>query len=167
MMRIPLTKYGWPQVVVLPAVVILLMAVFAACTRAILESWIIITVEGILFIVLISFVIHVGLLSFATQFRAIFSGIRPANFQVGEPAPRDIVVDKDITYIDEQATAMRREAVAGLVSPVFVINSDITMRALQNFTDFLASFTDARTKSASAEKIYLEIQADLPGFFTI
>jgi len=52
-MRIPLTKYGWPQVVVFPAVVVLLMAVFAACTRALLEAWIIFVVEGILFIVLI------------------------------------------------------------------------------------------------------------------
>ena len=52
-MRIPFTKYGWPQVVVFPAVVILLMAVFAVGTRALLEAWAIIVVEGVLFIVLI------------------------------------------------------------------------------------------------------------------
>ena len=119
-----------------------------------------------LFILVVSFLIHVALLSITTQFGAIFSGMRLADFQVGEPAPHDVLVDKDITYVDEQATFMREEAVAGLVSPVFVINKEITERAMQDFTDFLASFTDARTKTASSDTIYLEIQADLPGFFT-
>ena len=52
-MRIPLTKYGWPQVVVFPAVVVLFMVVFAAGTWALLESWVIFAVEGVLLIVLI------------------------------------------------------------------------------------------------------------------
>jgi phosphatidylserine decarboxylase len=53
MMRIPLTKYGWPQVVVIPATVLLVMVVFAVSTTALLEYRIIFAVEGILFLVLI------------------------------------------------------------------------------------------------------------------
>lgn len=52
-MRIPLTKYGWPQVVIFPAGVLLLMAVFAVISMAFLEYWAIIAIEGILFVVLI------------------------------------------------------------------------------------------------------------------
>ena len=52
-MRIPLTKYGWPQVVIFPAGVLLLMAVFAVISMAFLEYWAIIAIEGILSIVLI------------------------------------------------------------------------------------------------------------------
>ena len=53
MMRIPLTKYGWPQVVVIPTAVLLAMVVFAVSTTTLLEYWVIFAVEGILFLVLI------------------------------------------------------------------------------------------------------------------
>ena len=52
-MRIPLTKYGWPQVVIFPAVVILLMAVFAIVAPAFLDSWVVLAVEAVLLGVLI------------------------------------------------------------------------------------------------------------------
>ena len=52
-MRIPLTKYGWPQVVVIPAVLIVAMVVFAVGTKAFLPLWAIIVVEGLLAGVLI------------------------------------------------------------------------------------------------------------------
>jgi phosphatidylserine decarboxylase len=52
-MRLPLTKYGWPQVVLLPAAMLLCMVLFAIGSMAFLESWVIITVEGILLVVLI------------------------------------------------------------------------------------------------------------------
>lgn len=52
-MRIPLTRYGWPQVVVYPAAVIAAMIVFPLLFRAFLAPWIIILVESILTAVLI------------------------------------------------------------------------------------------------------------------
>lgn len=52
-MRIPLTKYGWPQVVVFPAGVILLMAGFAVIAASFWEYWAILAVEILLLIVLI------------------------------------------------------------------------------------------------------------------
>jgi phosphatidylserine decarboxylase len=44
-MRIPLTKYGWPQVVIFPVVVLVAMAGVALGTRGILQSWVIISIE--------------------------------------------------------------------------------------------------------------------------
>ncbi|MBN1686108.1 MAG: hypothetical protein JW852_05610, partial [Spirochaetales bacterium] len=108
---------------------------------------------------------HVFLISFTPQFGAFFAGFKLSDFQVGEPAPRDMYADKDITYIDEEATALRKEAVARLVSPVFIINEELGNRSLQRFTDFSSVFAEARTKSSSAEKIFLELQASQPGVF--
>ncbi len=47
-MRIPLTKYGWPQVVVVPAVVLLAMVIVGLGAKAFLPRWAIIIVEGLL-----------------------------------------------------------------------------------------------------------------------
>ncbi len=52
-MRIPLTRYGWPQVVVYPAAVIAAMVVFPLLSRAFLAPWVIISVESVLAAVLI------------------------------------------------------------------------------------------------------------------
>ena len=113
------------------------------------------------------FLLHASLISLIPQFGAFLSGFKPADFEVGKSAPRDLYADKDITYVDEEATALRKEAVAALVSPVFVINENISARSLQRFTDFSSLFAEARTKSSSAEKVYLEVQAAQPGIFTL
>jgi len=52
-MRIPLTKYGWPQVVILPAAVLTVMTVFLLSTMAFLPTWVIVSVEVLLAIALI------------------------------------------------------------------------------------------------------------------
>jgi len=48
-----LTKYGWPQVVVFPAAVLVVMAVFLASTVAYLAPWVIILIEVMLAVVLV------------------------------------------------------------------------------------------------------------------
>jgi phosphatidylserine decarboxylase len=52
-MRIPLTKYGWPQVAIFPAVVLIVMIVFPLATMAFWPSWIIVLIEALLAGVLI------------------------------------------------------------------------------------------------------------------
>jgi len=52
-MGIPLTKYGWPQVVVFPAAVFVVMAVFLAGTIGFLQPWVIISIEVVLAVVLV------------------------------------------------------------------------------------------------------------------
>ena len=113
------------------------------------------------------FLAHALLISLTPQFGAFLSGFKPADFEVGKPAPRDLHADKDITYIDEEATALRKEAVAALVSPVFIVNEKLSARSLQRFTDFSSLIAEARTRSSSAEKVYLEVQAAQPGIFTL
>jgi len=45
-MRIPLTKYGLPQVVIYPAMILVVMAGVALGITAVLPGWAIITIEG-------------------------------------------------------------------------------------------------------------------------
>ena len=55
-MRIPLTKYGWPQVIIFPAVMLTLMVVclLAGLSRLVeMPSWVIISIETLLAVVLI------------------------------------------------------------------------------------------------------------------
>jgi len=52
-MRIPLTKYGWPQVVIFPAVVLAVMFAILLGTTAVLQLWAIISIEALLAVVLI------------------------------------------------------------------------------------------------------------------
>ncbi|MBN2313307.1 MAG: phosphatidylserine decarboxylase family protein [Sedimentisphaerales bacterium] len=52
-MRIPFTKYGWPQVVIFPVVLLLAMILFPIGTVGFLDFRIIIAVEIVLFVVLI------------------------------------------------------------------------------------------------------------------
>lgn len=52
-MRIPLTKYGWPQVVIYPAVILAVMAGIGLGTTAVLPLWAMISIEVLLGAVLI------------------------------------------------------------------------------------------------------------------
>lgn len=52
-MRVPLTKYGWPEVAVFPAIVLGVMIVYLAAGVLYLSTWAVISVEAILAIVLI------------------------------------------------------------------------------------------------------------------
>lgn len=50
-MRIPLTKYGWPQVVIFPAVVLVAMIVFPLAGGILLPLWAIVSIEVFLAVV--------------------------------------------------------------------------------------------------------------------
>jgi phosphatidylserine decarboxylase len=52
-MRIPLTKYGWPQVVIFPVVILSVMAGIALGATAALQLWAIISIEVLLAAILI------------------------------------------------------------------------------------------------------------------
>ena len=52
-MRIPLTKYGWPQVAVFPAALVVAMIIVALGTIAFLPAWAIISMEIVLIAVLV------------------------------------------------------------------------------------------------------------------
>jgi len=52
-MRIPLTKYGWPQVVVYPLAVLIAMVILPLSTGTALRPWVIVTIEILLAAILL------------------------------------------------------------------------------------------------------------------
>jgi cyclic-di-AMP phosphodiesterase PgpH len=120
----------------------------------------------LILVLVVAYFAHFFLITTTTPFSSIVTKLKLADYSVGESAPGDIIVDKDITYVDEEATRLREEATIQLVPPVFVINDEITKRSLQSYNDFAAILTDAAAKSNSTEKIFLAVQAALPGTFT-
>jgi phosphatidylserine decarboxylase len=52
-MRIPLTKYGWPEVVIFPVAILAIMAGIALGTPAVLPAWVIMSIEVLLAAILI------------------------------------------------------------------------------------------------------------------
>ncbi len=52
-MRIPLTKYGWPQVVIFPAAVLVAMIVYLVIAVVYLPLWAVVSIEAVLAVVLI------------------------------------------------------------------------------------------------------------------
>src|SRR5690554_2305359 len=55
-----------------------------------------------------------------TQYTTLFRRIRLADYEIGSIAQNDLILDRDIQFTDEKATALKREAQANLVPPVFV-----------------------------------------------
>jgi phosphatidylserine decarboxylase len=52
-MRIPLTKYGWPEVVIIPVALLALMAIVLLGGKAFLPRWAVVSIEGFLALILI------------------------------------------------------------------------------------------------------------------
>jgi phosphatidylserine decarboxylase len=88
-MRIPLTKYGWPQVVVLPVILLAAMIVYLIVGVLYLSAWAIISIEAILAVVL------VWVLSF---FRDPYRAVRPDKNILLAPADGKVT---DIELVEE------------------------------------------------------------------
>jgi hypothetical protein len=90
--------------------------------------------------------------------RRDYSGIKP-----GEVADRDIVAGREVVYVDEEATALRRDAEERLVLPVFQFDSGITRRGLDYFKDFTENFRSLSTQDIAQETVLLMLQSKFPG----
>jgi putative nucleotidyltransferase with HDIG domain len=67
---------------------------------------------------------------------------RPHSPQLGSVATEDITVDRDIYYVDEEATRLRQEARGKLVPPVFILNDEIAVSSINTFNRFREIFHD-------------------------
>jgi hypothetical protein len=84
-------------------------------------------------------------------------------FEVGRVADRDVVAERVVVYVDDEATRLRREAQERLVPAVFRYSAEKTrerMAAFRRFVDFSASLF---AEKASVEAFALAAQAEYPG----
>ncbi|MCA1950063.1 MAG: HDIG domain-containing protein [Treponema sp.] len=86
-------------------------------------------------------------------------------FEVGKVAERDFIADKSISYVDDEATQLRKKAQERLVPAVFRYSTDATRDALAMFGRFKSMVRSLFTNRVSAESFKLGIQAEYPGMF--
>jgi len=113
--------------------------------------------------VISTFVLAVAIILAATQSGSIFRQDRFPTVTIGEPAPRDYVVERDFPYVDARATEIKRDAREKLVPPVFTMNDFVTRDALLSFDRFSRALLQWRALGLSAATVYEKAQADFPG----
>ncbi len=84
----------------------------------------------------------------------------------GQTAERDILAEEDIVFQDMQATALKREAEVHLVPPVFSVDEEVSERVFSRFEVFSDLIIRYGGDEAAAERLFLQLQAGLPGEFT-
>lgn len=90
-----------------------------------------------------------------------FSRINLADFKVGTVSDRDIVLARNLSYIDEEATAIRREARLSLVTAVFAYEADSGLHS--HFFEFVQYLEELRRNSSGPRVNALEVQESYPG----
>jgi len=115
-------------------------------------------------ILAVSYVLSVLISIFVTQRSIIFDS--PPTPALGAVAGEDITVDHDVYYVDQEATAVKREARARLVPPVFELNEEIAARAvasLQRFREiFFGISGDGEEAENNLDRILTKIQYEFP-----
>jgi len=74
-----------------------------------------------------------------------------------------VVADRDAFYIDEEANALKLEAVEKLTPPVFKVNDEITAGALERFDEFRETFLRILGEDLGLDQIVLRLQLFFPG----
>jgi putative nucleotidyltransferase with HDIG domain len=114
----------------------------------------------------VSFLISLAIVLVSTQFGSLFNSIRPGDYEVGSVAERDFVVERDIVYVDEEATRLKREAAGKLVAPIFRVNENITDNILKRFDGFRDTLTGILDTERALDTIFLRLQVEYPGVLT-
>ncbi len=92
------------------------------------------------------------------------AGVKLSDYELGKVAERDLIVDRDLEYIDSKATELKRQAEALLVEPVFTVSDSITERVMTTFDSMVNLYLSFYSQGKSPEEVFLEIQSELPGY---
>jgi putative nucleotidyltransferase with HDIG domain len=111
----------------------------------------------------ITFIAAVAIVLATTQFGSVFPLLRPSDYEIGSVAERDHVVERDILYLDQEATRLKREAAGKLVLPIFRVNERIGEERLQSYSEFRERLLDLRREESSLDTIFLKLQVEFPG----
>ncbi len=114
-------------------------------------------------ILIFSFILILLIVLLFTQFSSLFRVVRSSDFVVGKVAENNFVIERDIAYIDEEATRLKQEAAENLILPVFRLNEDINKQSLDKFDQFQESLTELLQEETPVDTIFLRIQLSFPG----
>ncbi|HKL85150.1 MAG TPA: HDIG domain-containing protein [Treponemataceae bacterium] len=119
----------------------------------------------------ISLVILLGaafaLLILATYFSFLevngFRQLSLLDFEVGKVADRDISASREISFIDENATQIRREARQRLVTAVFRYNTTLSTSLIKDHASFIDFVEISLQESQNFDFFVLQLQQEYPG----
>jgi len=114
----------------------------------------------------ITFIAAVVIVLVTTQFGSVFPLLRPSDYEIGSVAERDYVVERDILYLDQEATRLKREAAGKLVLPIFRVNERIGEERLQSFSEFRERLLALRREESSLDTVFLKLQVEFPGILS-
>lgn len=112
-----------------------------------------------------TFLIVLAIVLLSTQLSGFSFRINPAEWEAGKTAKADFIADRNFPYVDEKATALKREAQEKIVFPVFRYSTEAAAEALRRFDSFSETVMLLDREKASEEKAFLRLQVDLPGVF--
>ncbi|HNY20977.1 MAG TPA: HDIG domain-containing protein [Treponemataceae bacterium] len=106
-------------------------------------------------------------LSLSTYFSYVetngFSQISLVDFAVDKVADRDVVASREVSYVDENATRIRREAKQRLVTAVFKYDRIATANMVNAFVIFQEFLVNTMQSAKNANQFVLEVQQEYPG----
>lgn len=94
----------------------------------------------------------------ATAARESFKGLA-----AGKIADRDVVAGKDVVYVDEEATRLRRQAEERLVLPTYQLDLAATARIMGRYKDFESAFREVSGQDIALDTMVLMLQSRFPG----
>ena len=97
---------------------------------------------------------------------AVASRLDPAEIRAGQVASRDIVADREISYVDQRATELRIEAEMHLVLPVYEVDDKPASRALERFRGFQDLLDELVARRLAGDTLYLKVQSAFPGLMS-
>lgn len=111
----------------------------------------------------ITFILAVAIVLVTTQFGSVFFLLRASDYEIGSVAERDYVVERDILYLDQEGTRLKREAAGKLVLPIFRVNERIGEERRQSFSEFRERLLALRREADSLDTVFLKLQVEFPG----
>ncbi|MGO8693215.1 MAG: HD family phosphohydrolase [Rectinemataceae bacterium] len=97
---------------------------------------------------------------------AVVSRLDLTDIRAGQVADRDIVADREISYVDEKATNLRIEAEMQLVLPIYEVDDKPAVRALDRFRSFEDLLDELSNRRLAGDTLYLEVQSAFPGLLS-
>jgi cyclic-di-AMP phosphodiesterase PgpH len=92
-----------------------------------------------------------------------FRQISLVDFAVDKVADRDVVASREVSYVDENATRIRREAKQRLVTAVFKYDRVATANMVNAFGVFHEFLVNTMQSAKNANQFVLEVQQEYPG----
>ena len=92
-----------------------------------------------------------------------FSQFTVEDFEVGKVADRDVIASREISFVDENATRIRREARQRLVTAVFKYDRELSTSMIEEYSTFVDYLESTMQTTTNVQQFILQVQQQYPG----